>query len=101
MQVVKLLLLIVVIIVALPLVVVAAALAIPLLVLLSPLIVLWLIVRALTGGRKQAPRDADEARLMQEIYHGLAGMEKRIGNLETILLERSRKAAHVGNRTDL
>lgn len=101
MEIVSLILLILVVVVALPLLIVAAALAIPLLILLSPLVVLWLIVRALTGRRKREPRDADEARLMQEIYHGLAAMEKRIGNLETILLERSRKAAHADNRTDV
>ena len=39
----------------------------------------------------QRGRQADEARMIQEIYHGLAGLEKRIDALETILMERQGK----------
>jgi hypothetical protein len=31
----------------------------------------------------------DEARLIQEVHQSLAGMERRIESLETILLDRS------------
>jgi hypothetical protein len=34
---------------------------------------------------------ADEARVMQEIYQGLSRMEKRIASLETILFDSERK----------
>ena len=34
---------------------------------------------------------AEEARLIQEIYQGLAKMEERVEVLETILLDRPRK----------
>ena len=34
---------------------------------------------------------SDEARLIQEIYQGLARMEERVGALETIILDNQRK----------
>ncbi len=34
---------------------------------------------------------AEEARMIQEIYHGLSKMEKRVESLETILLDRHGK----------
>jgi len=45
------------------------------------------------GGLSKGRRgqQADEARMIQEIYHGLAGLEKRIDALETILMERQGK----------
>ncbi|MBI4559243.1 MAG: hypothetical protein HY706_16785 [Candidatus Hydrogenedentes bacterium] len=57
------------------------------------------MARGLLGHRNlplPAPRERDtdmeESRTMQEIYHGLSKMEKRIEALETILLEdRSRR----------
>jgi hypothetical protein len=55
-----------------------------------------LVVRALkkepAQGRKRADVDAQEAGLIQEIYRGLAGLEKRVETLETILLETKRPA---------
>jgi hypothetical protein len=55
-----------------------------------------LVVRALkkepAQGRKRADMDAQEAGLIQEIYRGLAGLEKRVETLETILLETKRPA---------
>ena len=36
--------------------------------------------------------EPDETRMMQEIYHGLSRMEKRVEALETILLDRARQA---------
>jgi phage shock protein B len=50
-------------------------------------------IRLMKGGI--SPRDrrseTEEARMIQEIYHGLARMESRVDALETILLERERK----------
>ncbi|HID30364.1 MAG TPA: phage-shock protein [Desulfobacterales bacterium] len=40
------------------------------------------------GGQKQ---QADEARIIQEIYQGLARMEDRVEALETILLDPEKK----------
>ena len=50
-------------------------------------------LRILKGGFTRKGRDlqAEEARMIQEIYQGLAYMEKRVDALETILLEQERK----------
>jgi hypothetical protein len=50
-------------------------------------------IRILKGGFSRKGRDlqAEEARMIQEIYQGLAYMEKRVDALETILLEQERK----------
>ncbi len=36
---------------------------------------------------KSRKAQADEARLIQELYQGLLGMEKRVESLETILMD--------------
>ena len=36
---------------------------------------------------KSRKAQADEARLIQELYQGLQGMEKRVESLETILMD--------------
>jgi phage shock protein B len=41
--------------------------------------------------RKAQAYQADETRMIQEIYQGLSKMEQRIEALETILLDRERK----------
>ena len=41
--------------------------------------------------RKSDSNDAEEARMIQDIYHGLVKMEQRIEALETLLLDRQRK----------
>lgn len=43
------------------------------------------------NGTRGKSQQAEEARLMQELYHGLTKMEQRIESLETILLEEKRK----------
>jgi phage shock protein B len=50
-------------------------------------------IRILKGGFSQKSRnlEAEEARMIQEIYQGLSKMEKRVDALETILLEKERK----------
>lgn len=43
-----------------------------------------------SGGSRTT--NAEEARLIQDIYHGLLKMEERVEALETLLLERDREA---------
>lgn len=43
----------------------------------------------LSGKDKQA--QAEETRMIQDIYHGLSKMEERVEALETILIERQKK----------
>jgi phage shock protein B len=49
-------------------------------------------LKILKGGASQKGQknQSDEARVIQEIYQGLARMEERVESLETILLERER-----------
>jgi len=35
--------------------------------------------------------NADEARMIQDIYHGMARMEQRVETLETLLLDQHKK----------
>lgn len=42
------------------------------------------------GGSKNVQNNANESRMIQEIYQGLARMEERVESLETILMERER-----------
>ncbi len=43
------------------------------------------------GGSRRQTGNAEEARLIQDIYHGLLKMEERVEALETLLLERERE----------
>ena len=73
------------------LVVIALALLIPLLAIAAPVIIVMVIVRAVSGSsRRNHMMDAQETRMIQEINHGLAVMERRIDNLEMIMVERKR-----------
>ena len=49
-------------------------------------------LKILKGGvsQKGQKSQSDEAKIIQEIYQGLARMEERVESLETILLERER-----------
>lgn len=57
------------------------------------LIVIGIIRAAKTGGlsKKDKQAQAEETRMIQDIYHGLTKMEERIETLETILIERQKK----------
>lgn len=44
------------------------------------------------GSGKPAAQNAQEARLMQDIYQGLEKLERRIDALETIMLDREKRA---------
>jgi TolA-binding protein len=50
-------------------------------------------IKTLKGGfsRKSQDVQAEEARMIQEMYRGLSDMEKRVEALETIILEQERK----------
>ena len=50
-------------------------------------------IKIVKGGltRKDQKQQADEARIIQEIYQGLARMEDRVEALETILLDPEKK----------
>ena len=50
-------------------------------------------IKLLKGGfsRKDQKQQAEEAKMIQEIYQGLSRMEDRVEALETILLDRDRK----------
>jgi len=50
-------------------------------------------IRIIKGGfsRQGQDVDAEEARMIQEMYQGLSRMEKRVEALETILLDKERK----------
>jgi phage shock protein B len=44
--------------------------------------------------RESRDRQAEEARMIQEIYNGLTKMEHRVESLETILMDRDGKETH-------
>ena len=43
------------------------------------------------GSRKDQKHLAEEARMVQEMYQGLSGLEERLESLETILFDREKK----------
>lgn len=55
-------------------------------------IMVYLIIKASKGGGGQSgsPSEAEETRMIQEIYHGLTKMQKRIETLETLVLDDDR-----------
>ncbi len=57
------------------------------------LLIIAIIKAARTGGisKKDRTANAEETRMIQEIYHGLSKMEERVETLETILMDRRRK----------
>jgi phage shock protein B len=50
-------------------------------------------IRIVKGGvsRKGQAYQADETKMIQELYQGLSKMEERVNALETILLDQERK----------
>ncbi|MFH2091557.1 MAG: phage-shock protein [Pseudomonadota bacterium] len=57
------------------------------------LILIGIIRASKTGGLSQKDKlsQAEEAKMIQDIYHGLSKMEERVEALETILIERQKK----------
>ena len=62
-------------------------------VFLVPIGIVVLIVKILKGGEsgKGKQTSAEEARLVQEIHHGLTRMESRIEVLETLLVDAEKE----------
>ncbi len=60
------------------------------------LLIIGIIKAAKTGGfsKKEKAANAEETKMIQDIYHGLTKMEERVETLETILLERRKKDFH-------
>lgn len=73
-----------------------------LLVLAGPFIFILVLVRVLRGNSRGAAGrfTAQETKVIQEIHRGLAGLEKRVENLETILLERGRSSGAIPEALD-
>ncbi len=71
------------------------ALMIPLVAVVGAIFLAALLI--LRGGSRRVGRElqAEETRLIQDIYHGLLKMEERVEALETLLLERDRKSGGV------
>jgi len=57
-----------------------------------PVVILVVILKAVSGSRRTAGLQEDEARMMQEIYRSLGRMEERIDALETLVLDPKDKA---------
>ena len=75
-----------------------AVLGIILLILVVLCSTAMIMLKILKGGAspKGQKANTDEARMIQEIYQGLARMEERVESLETILLERERSRKEQG-----
>lgn len=68
------------------------ALMIPLIAVTGGIFLAALKIWKGDSGSGSRTTNAEEARLIQDIYHGLLKMEERVEALETILLERDREA---------
>jgi phage shock protein B len=57
------------------------------------LIIIGIIRAAKTGGisKKEQASQAEETKMIQDIFNGLSKMEERVEALETILIERRKK----------
>jgi hypothetical protein len=60
------------------------------------LIIIGIMRVSRTGGlsKNEKKSQAEETKMIQDIYHGLTKMEDRVESLETILMERQRKDFH-------
>lgn len=56
----------------------------------SVLVIGWVLVRLATGGGRRNPA-AEETKLIQELFHSLRDMERRVESLETLLLDQERR----------
>lgn len=59
-----------------------------LIVLICLTFTLWKVLRGDTSKNRER-LDAEESRVMQELYRGLSRLEERVESLETILLDRA------------
>jgi len=67
------------------------ALCIPLAAVVGGIFLAALKILKGDSRRRSNGTDAEEARMMQDIYHGLLKMEDRVESLETLLMDRQRK----------
>ncbi len=67
---------------------VAVVVVLPFVILALLCFFVLVLVRLLRGPQRSRTLDAEEARSMQELHRGLSDFEKRIENLETILLDK-------------
>ena len=72
-----------------PITVVFIVIALPLIIVAGTIL---LAIKIIKGGAssKDPKAQADETRVIQEIYQGLTRMEERVEALETILIEREK-----------
>lgn len=66
--------------------------AIPIVAIVGSLAIQALKILRGSPGDRTGQQSADETRMIQTIYNELSRMEERVEALETILLERERKA---------
>jgi phage shock protein B len=66
--------------------------AIPIVARVGGLAIAALNILKGSGGPRSQRQDAEETRMVQTIYNELSRMEERIEALETLLIERERKA---------
>lgn len=73
--------------------IVAIALGSTLIILAIIPVTILLIIRLFKGGisRSDRKKQAEEAKMIQEIYQGMSRMEERVEALETILLDREKE----------
>jgi len=69
------------------------ALGIPLMAVIGVIFLIALKIMKSDSSRGEGKMRTDEAKMIQDIYHGLQRMEQRVESLETILLDRERKGA--------
>ncbi len=66
-----------------------------LIVLICLTLTLWKALRSDTSKNHQR-LDAEESRIMQELYRGMSRLEERVESLETILLDRASRSGPGG-----
>jgi phage shock protein B len=71
--------------------VVAAGAALIIVFFLGVIVLLGIRFYRPGSNARQSPEEADEARMIQEIYRGLDTLDSRVENLESILLHRDEK----------
>lgn len=66
-----------------------------LIILICLSLALWRVLRVDTSKNSQR-LDAEESRIMQELYRGMSRLEERVESLETILLDRASRSGSGG-----
>ena len=79
-----------------------AVLLIPFAAIATPIIIVMIIMHAASGAsQRKHVRDAQETRTIQEINRALAAMERRIENLELIMIEGKRATEEAESTTSV